>query len=177
MRKAGFTGKFMWNPTIGQGTYGPSAGAESAYPGDSVTDVIGVDLYDWGYPAQPDTEPRTSAQQQAVWNKLRDQWDGLTGWQALAANHHKPLAYPEWGLQLWTSGGAYSGGGDNALLIAEMAAWLKFTRPWMHALWEDPGMGVSDPDSHHARIMAVPKARAAFLDSFGYGTTTGGRPQ
>ena len=96
---------------------------------------------------------------------------GLTGWQSFAtrADISRPLAYPEWGLQIWGSGATYAGGGDNPVLISEMAAWIKFTRPWMHALWEDAGVGVSDPDDDPDRIIAVPKARAAFLDAFGYG--------
>lgn len=166
MRQAGFTGQFMWNPYIG--TFSPPSEVVNAYPGDMWVDVIGIDFYDGGYPVQPDPEPRSAAQQQAVWNSFRDQWDGLTGWQSFAQAHNKPLAYPEWGLGLWRSGGSYGGGGDNPVLIREMAAWIKYTSPYMHALWEDPGMGVADPDNHPRRIIAVPNSRAAFLEAFGY---------
>lgn len=169
MKGAGFTGSFMWNPTLGQGTFGPNAGADSAYPGNSSVDVIGLDMYDWGYPARTDTEPRATAQQQAMWNSFRDQWDGLTGWQSFAAARGKQLAYPEWGLNLWKSGGNYIGGGDNALFVQEAAAWMKYSRPFMHAFWEDAGVGVSDPDAHPGRLLEVPRARAAFLNEFGYG--------
>jgi hypothetical protein len=171
MKAAGFTGRFMWNPYLGQGTFAPGGYPSDAYPGSAYVNVIGLDFYDWGYPAQPDTEARTTAQQQAAWNVIRDQLAGLTGWQSFAtrADISRPLAYPEWGLQIWGSGATYAGGGDNPVLISEMAAWIKFTRPWMHALWEDAGVGVSDPDDDPDRIIAVPKARAAFLDAFGYG--------
>jgi hypothetical protein len=166
MRAAGFTGKFMLNPYLGQGAFAPSSGAENAWPGDSAVDVIGLDFYDGGYPAGEVI--RTAAQQQAAWNTCRDQWDGLTGWRKLAAAHRKPLAFPEWGLHLWNDAGAYIGGGDNALLIREMAAWMKNAGVFMHALWEDAGMGVSDPDALPSRLVAVPQARAAFLAAFGY---------
>jgi hypothetical protein len=167
MRAAGFTGKFMWNSMIGQGNFGPNAGVESVYPGDSVVDIIGLDMYDgWVYPAGE--EIRTVAQQQTAWNSYRDQWDGLTGWRALAASHGKPLCYPEWGLQLWNVGGKYVGGGDNSLFITEMAAWFKDSGTYFHALWEDTGMGVMDPDDSPWRNIAVPNSREAFLYSFGY---------
>jgi len=165
MRAAGFRGTFMWNPYIGQGNFGPSSGVEAVYPGDGFVDVIGLDLYDGVYP--PGEVLRTESQQHATWATLRDQWDGLTGWLQLAFTHHKPLAYPEWGLELWNSGGQYSGGGDNAVLIKEMAAWMQDTGAQMHALWEDPGMGVADPDDLPRRLVAAPQARAAFLAAFG----------
>lgn len=165
MRAAGFTGKFMWNPYIGP--FRPASEVVSAYPGNATVDIIGIDLFDGGYPAigQGGDIIRTAAQQQAVWNNFRDQWDGLEGYRNWAP---RPLAYPEWGLGLWNSGDAYGGGGDNPVLINEMAAWIKDTSPFMHAFWEDAGMGVSDPDSLPARRIAVPQARAAFLASFGY---------
>lgn len=166
MRTAGFTGQFMWNPIVGQGSFGPASGVENVYPGDGVVDIIGLDLYDGGYSPAGEII-RTTTQQRAVWNGFRDQWDGLTGWRQLAFSHGKPLAYPEWGLQLWNTGALYSGGGDNALFIREMAAWMQDTATWMHALWEDPGMGVADPDDHPRRLVAVPQARAAFLAAFG----------
>jgi hypothetical protein len=168
MRAAGFTGKFMWNPYIGP--FKPPGEVVNAYPGNATVDVIGIDLYDGGYPliGQGGDFIRTPAQQQAVWNNFRDQWDGLEGYRNWAASIGRPLAYPEWGLGLWNSGGNYGGGGDNPILINEMAAWMKDTRPFMHAFWEDAGMGVSDPDAHPARQVAVPASRAAFLAAFGY---------
>ncbi len=159
----------MWNPYIGP--FSPASEVVSAYPGSAVVDIIGIDLYDGGYPpiGQGGDIIRTAAQQQAVWAGFRDMWDGLVGYHNWAANSAgRPLAYPEWGLGLWNSGGGYGGGGDNPVLINEMAAWMKDTSPFMHAFWEDAGMGVSDPDSLPARRIAVPRARAAFLASFGY---------
>lgn len=174
MRSAGFTGQFMWNPYLGQGTMGPNQGAENAWPGDAAVDVIGVDLYDGPSSSYPPGEMvRTADQQRAVWANMRDQWDGLSGWVHYAKDlKRKPLAFPEWGLRLWNDGGTYKGGGDNALLVTEMAQWMQNHgqngRTFMHGFWEDPGMGVSDPRDHPARLVQVPAARAAFLSGFGY---------
>jgi len=180
MREAGFTGPFMWNPYLGRGTFAgssPAAGVESAYPlsagptgTDTVVDLIGLDVYDGpdaaNYP--PGEVLRTAAQQQAAWHAMLTQWDGLTGWRALAVGHGKPLCYPEWGLRLWNDNHVYQGGGDNPTFILEMAAWLKNTQAHMHAFWEDPGMGVADPDDHAARLVAAPGARSAFRAQFAY---------
>ena len=168
MRNAGFTGPFIWNPYIGQGTFGPNAGVENVYPGDGCVDVIGVDLYDGPSPSYPAGEViRTPAAQQAVWGTFLNQWDGLTGWRNLAVSHGKPLAYPEWGLRLWNDGALYQGGGDNPFFVGEMAAWLLDTGAWMHGFWEDPDRGVADPDGNPGRQVAAPEARLAFLGAFG----------
>jgi hypothetical protein len=170
MRSAGFTGKFIWNPYLGQGNFGSGSDVAAAYPADSsVVDAIGLDFYDGPSSNYPPGEViRTLAQQQAVWNSFLTQTDGLNGWRNFAAGKGKPLCYPEWGLRLWNDGSTYTGGGDNPLLIREMAAWLKDSGAWMHALWEDPGRGVCDPDNAPFRQVAVPQARAAFLAAFGW---------
>jgi hypothetical protein len=175
MKAAGFTGKFVWNPYAGQGTMGPRLGVEDCEPSQPVIDAIGIDMYDGpcgSYPAgQAD---RTVAQQQAFWSSVHDStvWDGLTGWRNLAVSQHKPLCYPEWGLRLWNDAGVYKGGGDDANFITQMAAWVRDTQPLMHGFWEDPGMGVSDPDDYPSRLIAVPQARQAFLEEFGHRRTS-----
>jgi len=180
MRAAGFTGTFMWNPYLGQGNFAnssPPAGVESVYPlaqgsagPDTIVDLIGLDVYDGPDAANyPSWEViRTPAQQQAAWQAMLRQWDGLTGWRSLAVDHGKPLCYPEWGLRLWNDGYVYQGGGDNPAFILEMAAWLKNTQAHMHTFWEDPGMGLADPDDLPARLVAAPNSRRAFLGQFAY---------
>lgn len=172
MKAAGFSGTFVWNPYLGRGTMGPSLGAETCEPAGGVVDVIGIDLYDGpngNYP--PGEQIRSAAQQQAAWSSYHDTgtWDGLMGWRSLALSRGKPLCYPEWGLRLWNDAGVYKGGGDNAIFVNEMAAWMKDTGPFMHAFWEDTGMGVADPDDSPQRLVAVPQARQAFLEQFGWG--------
>lgn len=78
---------------------------------------------------------------------------------------------PEWGLKLWGATSSYDGGGDNPFFIQQMASFMKEMASGdplaMQACWEDPGMGVADPDDHPRRLIAVPGARAAFLSTFG----------
>jgi hypothetical protein len=166
---AGF--KFCWNPIIGQGSFGPSAGVESCYPDAGTVDVIGLDVYDWGYTAQAETI-RTPAEQQAFFTSQLTMWDGLTGWRTFAASRNLSLCFPEWGLKLWGAGSTYNGGGDNPYFIQHMASFMKAgSDPGdplaMQALWEDTGMGVFDPDDHPARRIEVPNARAMHLREFG----------
>jgi hypothetical protein len=169
--------KSCWNPIIGQGSFGPSAGVESCYPDHGTVDVIGLDVYDWGYTAADETI-RAAADQQAFFASQLTMWDGLNGWRSFAQSRNLSLCFPEWGLKLWGTGqsgaSGYTGGGDNPYFIQRMAAFMKATgNPGdplaMSALWEDTGMGVSDPDSLPARRVAVPAARARFLYEFGYG--------
>ena len=64
MKSAGFTGKFMWNPYVGQGTMGPSMGVENCEPSQSVIDAIGIDIYDGpcsSYPAGRQNAPWRSS--------------------------------------------------------------------------------------------------------------------
>lgn len=173
MKAAGAPGnRYYWNPMIGQGSMGPSHGIDEAYPGNSAVDAIGLDYYDWGYAASAEVT-RTSSERASFWAKVRDEWDGLTGWRSFAASHGKPLAFPEWGLKLWGVGNSYDGGGDDDYFVNEMARFIKSlddpgNPQAMHAFWEDPNQGVSDPDSSPGRRIAVPAARAAFLAAFGY---------
>jgi hypothetical protein len=170
MRDAGFTGQFVWNPYLGQGTFGPSSGAEDAYPGDSSVDLIGLDVYDgnWTgvYPAAADEV--TTAGQSQVWDGMTGEWDSLRGWHDLALAHGKQLCFPEWGLRLWEDAGIYHGGGDNALLVHRMADFSAGCSAAFHAFWEDVNMGVADPDDNPGRTIRVPQARGAFLSEFGY---------
>lgn len=158
---------FCWNPTLGVGTL-TERGAESCYPGDDVVDDIGVDAYDW-VQSQPGGAAAsvTTAAQQAALDKTLTEWDSLRGWYSLALAHRKPLSFPEWGLVLWKSGATYLGGGDDPGWIRAMAALIGgSTLGGWHALWEDTGMGVFDPDDAPGRGVPVPMARAEFLAAF-----------
>jgi hypothetical protein len=162
--------RFCWNPTIGNGNL-TVHGTESCYPGDAHVDDIGLDVYDYTvdgiYPGDPSRV--TTAQQQAVFDRMLTMWDGLWGWYSLARHHGKPLSFPEWGLVCWKTGGFYPGGGDNALFVRGVGDMIAGSGlgGW-HAFWEDREMGVCDPDVP-ARAVAVPRARAAFLEQFGRG--------
>ncbi len=86
--------------------FNPSRGTdaiswERCYPGDDVVDIIGMDSYD-----QP---PGQS------WADYVDQPDGLQAQVDFAAEHGKPVSYPEWGLFR---------NGDNPEFIRDMYQWM-----------------------------------------------------
>jgi hypothetical protein len=74
--------------------FAPTRGADAhpwpdCYPGDDVTDVVGMDSYDM---AGSDPE-RT-----APFSSYVDEPYGLLAQVRFAAAHHKPVSYPEWGM-------------------------------------------------------------------------------
>lgn len=173
MRDNGFTGEFIWNPYIGLGSFAASGWPAVAklFP-EWGNGNIGLDFYDGPSTHYPPGETaRTEAQQLAAWNDLLTQPGGLNDWRALAVAKKKAVCYPEWGLRLWNDASIYRGGGDNPVLIREMAGWLKDTQPYMHAFWEDANAGVFDPDWTPRRLVAVPASRAEFLRQFAAHTT------
>lgn len=93
-----------WCPTHG---FSGNMQADTAYPGDDVVDVIGMDFYNdyrWGnFKEDP----------AARWNWLKGYDRGLE-WQArFAAAHHKPMSIPEWGVNR-----------DDAAFIEHMHDWI-----------------------------------------------------
>lgn len=173
----GLTGahfKFMWNPGIGSGSTGYDF--STAYPGAAYVDYIGIDCYDFETPAIPHPPyVRTLAQQQSTFSTMKTQLDGLNGWLNFCQLYSGgvPLAFPEWGLELWLSGGTnYDGGGDNPYFINQMAS-SYISASAMHALWEDNNMGVFDPDTSAGRVVTVPNSRFAFLQDFAVPSVSG----
>ncbi len=99
---SGFT--IDWCPDHGFSSNMP---AETAYPGDDVVDVIGMDIYNdyrWG-------DFKDSPDKRWVW--LRDFSHGLAWQVRFAAEHHKPMSLPEWGVNR-----------DDALFIEHMHEWI-----------------------------------------------------
>jgi hypothetical protein len=90
----------------------------------------------------------------------------------------KPLAFPEWGPQLWLTGTSYIGGGDDSYFISAMTGYMAGAS--MQALWEDIGVGLFDTDAYSARaagLQAPDVARTTFLFNFGNTNTgSGGAP-
>jgi hypothetical protein len=86
----------------------------SYYPGDSVVDVIGVDIYDSGMPGNP----RNPA---ARWARLDGEQGGLAQIAAFARKHGKPLSFPEWGVVNTAGGGL----GDDAAYTTGIAGAIK----------------------------------------------------
>ena len=139
--------QFDWcsNFTIEQGN------PETCYPGDSYVDFIGMDTYDYWYPAQSSAATR--------WNLILTQPYCLEWHAAFATTHSKPMSYPEWGCTTRTDG---SGGGDDPLFINNMSAWFTSNNVAYQAYFDQPGtMG----DLYG--LQNFPNAQAAYLADFG----------
>jgi len=84
--------KFEWTPNIGDVGMDPT----TAYPGDDYVDVIGMDFYyDTKYLGTDPTK---------AWNTMVSEKWGLQWHQDFAAQHHKPTAYAEWGVNSNSAG-------------------------------------------------------------------------
>ncbi|MFC1419729.1 glycoside hydrolase family 26 protein [Streptacidiphilus cavernicola] len=91
--------------------FAPTRGADAhpwpdCYPGDDVTDVIGMDSYDLA-----GSDPHRSA----PFTEYVHEPYGLLAQVRFAAAHHKPVSYPEWGMY---------GGGDDPAYVRQMLAWI-----------------------------------------------------
>jgi hypothetical protein len=164
--------KFCWNPSLGY----QALPAEKAWPGDEFVDFIGIDIYDesWNqdtYPWPADATPADiEARHKKVWNDVMLQGDhGLLFWKKFAAEHRKPLAFPEWGVN---NRDDKHGGLDDAYFVEQM-----------HAFIADPANNVAfhcyfdvqAPDGHHqlspgkdgSEKTEFPEAAANFRALFG----------
>jgi len=105
---------FDWNPTWGMQQILPS----SVYPGDDVVDYIGMDMYnqDWG----PGGTIVSSPQQR--WKDYLNDNSGLNWLAEFAAQHNKPIVFPEWGTGTRPDG---HGGGDDPYFVNQLVAWIK----------------------------------------------------
>ncbi len=93
-----------WCPVNG---FSANFAAETAYPGDDVVDVIGMDLYNdyrWG-------DHKDDAQER--WEWLKNFQHGLVWQQAFAHDHKKRMSLPEWGVDR-----------DDPYFIEQMHDWI-----------------------------------------------------
>jgi len=120
--------RFVWNPTVGPGTFP----AEEAFPGTSYVDFVGVDVYDvsWRpdtYPPPADASPEDlDRRRAAVWAEIYGGDHGLAYWVRFASDRGLPLALPEWALTERADG---HGGRDNPYFVDQM---LEFIRDAAH---------------------------------------------
>jgi hypothetical protein len=124
---------FDWAPTASPGGINPAL----AYPGDNYVTDIGLDVYDWSA-----TPGETAAQR---WSQLVSTGYGLA-WQAnFAAAHHKPIAFPEWGLASSSLAPA-SAGGDDPTFVTNMHAWFATHKPAFENYFnsDSPSIGLFD---------------------------------
>ena len=94
--------------------------------------------------------------------------DGFNSWVAFVnpggTAAGVPLAFPEWGDQLWLSGGNYIGGGDDYFFINQMEPYIASSI--CGAMWEDGTAGVFEADNVGPKLTPVPLSRAAFLTEY-----------
>ena len=91
--------------------FAPTRGADAhpwpdCYPGDAVTDVIGMDSYDMAH-----DDPAAGA---SFSDYVHEPY-GLLAQVRFAAAHHKPVSYPEWGMY---------GQGDDPGYVRQMLQWI-----------------------------------------------------
>jgi hypothetical protein len=104
--------RFDWNLS-----YGRPMDPAKAYPGDKYVDVMSMDFY-WR-PKFLGNDPV------AAFATIRDGSYGLTYLQKFAAAHHKPVAFPEWGVET-----------DNAKPFIDLvSAWIKKYGIIYHNYW------------------------------------------
>ena len=118
---------FDWNVNAGHQDI-PLA---SYYPGNSVVDVIGVDIYDSGMPGDP-SDPA------ARWARLASEPGGLDQIVAFARQHGKPLSFPEWGVVNPDSGGL----GDDPAYVSGIVAAIRDNKVLYQAYFDHPIGGV-----------------------------------
>lgn len=165
--------KFVWNPAMEPWwPYSP----ETAWPGDDVVDIVGIDVYDqsWAkdtYPFPEGADEGEIAQrQEATWNRVtnNEKAMGLPYWAAFAKKHGKPMAIPEWGVCLRKDG---HGGLDNPGYIEKM---VQFINDPENNVYFECYFDVAAPDGDHQlcpdpnkdRPTKFPKASAKFLELY-----------
>jgi hypothetical protein len=143
---------FDWCPTLGPGAKSP----EPAYPGDEFVDFIGADVYNANW------QPQTITTPEQLWNQYLTSPYGLRWHQRFAAEHGKPMTYPEWATGTRPDG---FGGGDDPVFITNMANWIKNNPVLYHNYWDYPAQDYNGRLSDGSK----PKAAAAYLAAFGGG--------
>jgi len=142
--------QFVWNPNGGNSHGRPYSPAD-AYPGDAYVNYIGTDLYDesWVSPLTP--ENAWTGQLQASW--------GLDWLATFAAEHGKPIAFPEWGVAIRSDG---HGLGDDPYFIDQFASWIT-----SHDVAWTNMFSFDDAQQDDITDGSFPNALAAFTADFG----------
>jgi hypothetical protein len=142
--------QYVWNLSDGSGS---ASDLTAAYPGNAYVDYVGDDVYDESCAAVPSPA--------AAWRSFLTAHAGLNWVAAFAADHDKPLAIPEWGIDSGRNG-ACGGLGDDPYFIDRMAAWLTAHRAGFSIYFD-----FDAPDgSHRLQDGSFPKSLAAFQQAF-----------
>lgn len=123
LKKGGPKLRIVWNPNEGKGNSLPDA--TTAWPGDDVVDIVGLDAYDWSPPYD-----------EKGWQEHRTKDQGWDFWAKWARDHGKMFALPEWGV----IAGSDQSGGDNPKYIDYVMQWMVDNRDIMafETYFEEP---------------------------------------
>lgn len=141
--------QIVWNPSAGQNKIAP----DRVYPGDDVVDVIGMDLYNTSW-RKEDADPEVR------WRNHLTQPYSLNWLREFAAQHKKPIAFPEWGTGTSPNG---QGQGDDPIFIRRMAEWIKANNVVYQAYWDFPASDFNAELSGGRQ----PLSASAFREVFG----------
>ena len=147
---------FDWNPTV-DGAYAKPGHVPppEVYPGDDYVDIIGLDVYNewWG---------DASASPQQRWQHLVEQPYGLAWQKQFAAEHGKPMSFPEWGTGARPDG---HGAGDDPYFVTQMANWIATNNVAYHDYWDEQS------NTYNAQLSngQFPASADAFRRAFGGG--------
>lgn len=142
--------RFDWCPAVGDQVYGGDGKPvklANYYPGDEYVDVIGLDIYDESkYNKILDPKKR--------WEHFLNRSHGLQWHRRFAAEHNKPMSYPEWGVG--------SGGGDNPYFVEQFHQWIEDNNVVYHAYW-------NSNSAYKGKLStgAYPQTGAKFRELFG----------
>jgi hypothetical protein len=131
-----------WCTNLGKTSIAP----DEAYPGDDVVDVISLDAYDQDWGEYSNATDR--------WNVTVNQPYGLQWHATFAANHGKPMGYPEWGIGDVNTG-------DDAYYINKMYQWVTTHNVLYASYWNSNAAYAGQLDSNQ-----YPNAASAYLNTF-----------
>jgi hypothetical protein len=143
---------FDWCCACGRNAIAP----DSVYPGDDVVDIVGMDIYTRYYNSF-DAIPALR------WRAIRVTRYGLDWLVLFSKEHHKRLSVPEWGTGEAFAQDGGTGGGDDPLFVANMAAFLRENHAAYSDYWDfhAPDYNASVSDGEH------PKAGEVLRSMFG----------
>ena len=134
--------RFEWNVNLG----GTQMNPVDAYPGDGYVDVIGMDFYYNLAFYSPAPE--------VAWSQMVTRPYGLSWLEQFALVHHKPTAYPEWGVN-----------SDNAgPFIRKAAEWFASHHVVYQRYWNSNSDFAGKLSDNQ-----YPNTGAAYIEAFGPG--------
>ena len=144
--------QFVWNPTPGPQPYDLTL----AYPGDQYVDYVSMDVYDESW--SPNHTP------QSTWQSITTNGYGLDWLASFAAQHHKEMALPEWGISVYPGG---YGNGDDPYFIRQISSWIGSNNVGYSSYFNVNASG----QEHQITDGDFPNSLMAYKNAFGGNTT------